>query len=554
MSHLRTPMSKPELPKNAPDWAAFLLKNQLPSPLKVGPQALHAMEQETLPYAKLAQQVNADPVLSFYLMDAAARLHGEGSEYSKTLDHAMSMIGIDTVKNTIRKVTLEDTSLEKTPSLLFMKSLSSSLFCAHLALRIAKDINMANSDDIFWSGLFVYVPEWYLWRFAAAEMRLVIETTNKPTTQAQIDVMNCSVLEIAREVILQLALPPLVKSCYVPENQITAKQWVTLSKHMKSTGTLLNNIENRELKVLLQQPVFVVQLAKLIADTSLSDWYSKASHRAQKILSAYLNISVADASRLTHEVAADMSREHAIPGILSPAARLFLPPLERKLHATQTPIAAPQSETPVTAEQAAQTKTKPEQSKSATPTESSALKKPSAPKPIYTETITAMYKTPQDFNDLHELMNAATSALVYGLELGRATISLINKERTRIKTYYAAGCQEHTGLAQFDARLVRGTLFEKLCNKAASVWVKPSSDSKITSLVPSNFKQVNEVEDYFLMSVFVNEKPFAIIYCDAYPENGLNETHYKYFKHLCKGISNTIPHLLLNKAKTKPAD
>jgi hypothetical protein len=552
MSRLRKPMSKPELPNNAPDWAAFLLKNQLPSPLKVGPQALRAMEQETLPYAKLAQQINADPVLSFYLMDAAARLNGDVSEYSKTLDHAMSMIGTEAVKNTIRKVPLEDTSLEETQSLLFMKSLSSSLLCAHLARRIAKDVNMANSDDIFWSGLFVYVPEWYLWRFATNEMKQIVETTNKPTTQAQIDVLNCSQLDIAHEVMLQLALPPLVKSCYLAENQITAKQWVALSRHMKSTGTLLNNIDNRELKVLLQQPVFIVQLAKLIADASLKDWYGKASHRAHKVLSAYLNISVAEALRLTHEVAADMSREHAIPGILSPAARLFLPPLERKLRAT--PTVAPQSDTPTIAEQAPQTKTQTEQDKAATPTEPTDLKKPSAPKPIYTETVTAMYKTPQDFNDLHELMNAATSALVYGLELGRATISLINKERTRVKTYYATGCQEHAELAQFDARLVKGTLFDKLCSKAASVWVKPSSDSKITSLVPSNFKQVNEVEDYFLMSIFVNEKPFAIVYCDAYPENGLNETHYKYFKYLCKGISNTMPHLVLKKAKTNPSD
>ncbi len=549
-------MTQSEMPNNAPDWAAFLLNNQLPSPFKVGQQALRTLEKETLPYAKLAQQINADPVLSFYLMDAAARLNGDDAEYSKTLDHAMSMIGIDAVKESIRKVPLEDASLEEVQSLYFVKTLNRSLFCAHLARRIANDMKMAGSDTLFWSGLFVYVPIWYLWRFATPEMRLMryaVETNHKAKTQAQDEVMNCSVADIASEMMKQLALPPLVKSCYDPENQVTAKQWVTLSRHLKSTGKLQNNIESRELKVLVQQPVFIVQLAKLIADAALNDWYDKATLRAQKILAAYLNISIADASRLTHKVAADMSRQHPIPGILSPAARLFLPATERKALKEKTETTKASSDEVV--QPPAPAKPEPAVESAASEANDSATqKKATAPKAIYTEMVTAMYKTPQDFADLHELMNASTSALVYGLGLGRATISLVNKEHTRLKTYYATGCQEQPQLSGFDSRLVKGTLFAKLCSKAASVWIKPTTDIKVSSLVPSSFKQIVEIEDYFLMSIFVNNKPFAIVYCDAFPHRELTEMDYKYFKYLCKGISGAMDYLVRNKGKSKETD
>jgi len=548
------------MPTNAPEWAKFLTRNPLPSPFKVGRLALKSLEKEAIPYSQLATTLNADPVLSFYLMEEAAREATDTTEYSKTLDHAMSMIGVDAVKETIKRLPVENVSMEEVQSLYFVKMLTRSLYAAHLAKKVAQIKGAHNPDDVYWAALFVYVPLWFLWRFATPEMRLLryaIHTNHKGKVQAQQEVLSCSIEEISTELVNTLALPPIVKACFQQENQPSPRQWVEISRHQKTQGQLVNMMEDRRLKMLIQQPMFSVQMVKLLADAAMDDWYSKTTKRAQQILAAYLDITLAEAVRLTHEVAADMSRAHPLPGILLPAARLFLPTQPKRAEHLETGSSSGKATASSATANAPEEAAKPQTAaREEAPRVSQTATQSNAPKAIYTQLVTAMYKTPEDFSDLHELMNGATSALVYGLGLGRATASLINKERTRIKTYYATGCQEHAELAGYDARLVKGTIFSKLSLKPASVWIKPSSDDSLTSLVPLNFKQVVEIEDYFLMSVFVNEKPFAVVYCDAYPDQKLTETDYKYFKYLCKGVSLALDYLVRNKAKknTKSSD
>lgn len=536
-------MSKADMPDNAQDWASFLLSKQLPSPLKIGRHVLKSLEHGPQPYKKIAQSLNSDPVLSFYIMEAAGRGIDNNTEFSKTLEHALSMIGIDKLTETIQAMPVEAFSAEEVSSLYFLKTLVRALYAAHIAKRIAIEKQQYNASELFWSSMFVYVPLWHLWRFATPEMRLLryaINTNHKAKAQAQIEILNASVEDISANLVHKLALPPLVKASYDKSHQLTPKQWVMISRHPKSQGQLLNVLDDKDLKMLIQQPTFVVQIAKLLADNALDDWYGRGTRRCQQILAAYLHKSLDDTVRMTHEVAAEMSREHPLPGILLPAARLFLPPRPSRIGKPESPGSTENksvSRLPNSADASAESKKPSPSTKSA------------APKPIYSDLVKAMYKSPSDFADLHELMNGATSALIYGLGLGRATISLINKEKTRIKCYYSTGCQDHAELSGFDAKLVKGTLFSKLCVKPSSIWIKASTDEKITSTVPMNFKQVVGIEDYFLMSIFVNEKPFAIAYCDAYPDRKLSESDYKYFKYLCKGISQAVDYLVRQKRK-----
>lgn len=566
-------MTNADMPQSASEWTKYLLGQSLPSPFKVGRQTLKAMESETLSYAKIAQQLTNDPVLSYYLMNAAGRDVGDHTEYSKTLDHAISMVGVETVERTIKSLPFESPSSEDIQSVYYAKMLARSLFSAHLARAIAIKKGQFNSEDLYWSGLFVYVPQWYMWRFATPEMRLLsyaVNSNNKPKDQAQIEILNCTIDEIATELSKELALPPIAKQCFEPEEQIKPRDWIALSRCMKSSGQISNQIEDRELLMQVQQPTFIVQLVKLIADNAMLCWYSRGTQRALRILAAYLNITRDEAMTLCHEVAAEASRAHPIPGIFLPAARLFLPPVEFKKQAPASIAQASSDDAPSETLDAA------EQTSSASPdanagsghqseettdlsgdisayeeddiaaTETQA---PWAPTAFFTDLVDKMYKTPDQFADLHELMNGATAALVYGLGMTRATVSLINKERTRLKTYYNTGCQGHDEMINYDTRLVQGTIFHRLALKSASVWVNSESGENVLSLVPSNFKQVVEVDDYMLKSIFIKDKPFAIIYGDSYQGAGLSEEQYKYFKYLCKGVTIALEYLVRNKGK-----
>ena len=153
-----------------------------------------------------------------------------------------------------------------------------------------------------------------------------------------------------------------------------------------------------------------------------------------------------------------------------------------------------------------------------------------------------MSQRPEEFSDLHELMNAATQGIAYGIEISRASVGLISKDGSRLKNYYSVGCQEQQELKNFETTIVKNTIFEKLSSRPASIWVKASSDKKILDLIPMNFKHAIETKEFFLMSVFVGKKPVAIFYADNIEGKALTEQNYKQFKFLCGAVSTALQH------------
>ena len=547
-------MSNAKKPSNAVEWADYLLQHTLPSPFKVGQQTLLAMQGAIMPYSQIAESLSHDPVLSFAIMEAAQPEDSSTTEYSKTLDHAISMIGVEEVERIIQKTPFESGTKQNQATELYIKSLSRALYAAELGRAIAQLKKNHNAEDLYWSCLFAYAPMWYLWHFTADAMheaRFSHYTQQRSKLEAQRAAYSCDLNQITLELISRLNLPPAVKACADPENQVKAKDWVSIAQHQKSRGQLVNVLEDKRLKMLIQQPVFLVQLCKYIADEALTDWYSRATLRSQKVLAAYLDMTRSEAISFSHQIAVDSSRRYPIPGILLPAARLFLPPIEfvpyGQRNNKNTPAKA--IETDVTTETVPESVSPAESQTVMQVADLSAEKEQFAPDSVYNDCVNKLYKDPGDFKDIHAMMNAAAAALVFGLGLGRASISLVNRERTRIKTYYSCGCEDSSELAGYQAQLVKGTVFNRLVQKPASVWIKPSSEEKIKALVPMNFKQVINIENYFLMSVFVNNKPFAIVYADGHEANAPNEERYKYFKYLCKGLGMSLSYHVSRQTK-----
>lgn len=521
-------MTSADTSQKAQEWSTYLLGKTLPTPFKVGNFVLEVMESKMPSYHTLANQLSQDPVLSFKLMQAASQQGSDNTEYSKTLDHAMSMIGVEQVQSNIRAMPNEADSNEDVAALYYKKILARSLYAAHLARAIAEEKGQFNSNELYWSGLFVYTPLWYLWRFATTEMRLLTfgESTKHKSSQAmQEAIFSCTIEAIAGELCQSLALPPLVKYCYQPEHQLSPRAWGKLAKLDLSRGEMNKILDSRELKLQVQHPSFVIQLVKLISDASMHCWYSRATERGIRLLACYLNISEDKATRMCHEFATEASRAHPMSGIFLPATRLFLPPYEF----VKAPSSAPKSEAESKAEatSAAQTQTSPNSSTNSDIDdddtfdfdETSDIKPPSSkpspetiePNEFFNGLATKMYKHPDEFSDVHELFNATTNALVYGLGIRRASISLFKHKEMLVKTHYSSGCQEHPELANFEMPLVKGTLFSRLAAKTASVWLQPSSEQHMLDLVPSNFKQVTQCDNFLMMSIFVNDRPFALV-------------------------------------------
>jgi len=562
-------MSEDSIPNNAHDWAQLLVKKQLPSPFRVGQLVLRQLDEGTLPYAKLAETINNDPILAYTVMSLANEARTKESESSKTVSQAISMIGVEQLEKSIKNLPFQSASSKDIKSFYYIRCMSTSLYAAHLGKKLSERKNKGNPKDIYWSSLFMGVPLWHLWRYATPEMRLIryaIRSNFKLPQVAEKEVLGDSIVNVTAAIAKHLFLPDLVNDSYKTKNQLSKKQWIQLA-HATPLKGMPNRIEDRTLLLTMQAPYFPIMLANLIAHFATYDWYSKATLRSQKMLATYLHIPLDDAIKLTHEVAADMSRAHPLPNplptVMLPAAKLLVPPRKRTKAQAATPppertvekTASKEESLKTIGEQAALTKeqseklaqqtatTEPEQNKPTAATAKPEVQnKPPENNPLFDELTEIMIHRPEEFVDLHELMNAATQGIAYGINLKRATVSLISKDGTRLKSYYSVGCQESEVLKDFGTKIVKNTIFEKLSNRPASIWVKASSNKKITDLLPMNFKHATDETDFFLMSVFVAKKPVAIFYADNHDGGSLTEQHYKQFKYLCGAVSNALQH------------
>ncbi len=548
-----THITKAEMPDNPKDWSRLLLSKTLPTPFRLGSLVIGSLDKNQ-PYHKIASQLSHDPILSFYIMNEANRGRPKGNPTSKTLDHAISMIGTDELQRLIKGLPHKGTSKTDIQSFYYLRIVASSIYAAHLGRAIARHKGRGNPEDIYWSSMFLGVPLWYLWRVATPEMRLVryaIRSNFKAAQQAEQEVLKCTVIDICEAMTLQMHLPDLTRQCYKKDLQLSRRQWLKLAHLARDDDTPLP-LEDRELAMLIQHPEFIVMLSNLIAHYATHDWYSSGCLRAQRILASFLRIPTSAAVRITHEAAASMSREHPIPGLMLPAAKLLLPPRPRTKVAPKG-AQTPKTEIRVAPMSAAEQSTPPPTSKKSKPV-TPAAKAASAifePTDMFRELTDIMQNRASEFTDLHELMNAATQGIAYGLHLSRATVSLVNRDNSRIKTYYSVGCREQQEMANFETQVVRQTIFEKLVSRPASVWIKPGSGDKVTKLIPMNFKQVTQVDECFLMSVFVGKKPVALFYADNFDGPALVEGQYSHFKYLCGAVTTALMHQARQKASEK---
>lgn len=568
-------MNKSDIPNSASDWSHFLSTKSLSTGSLVSKQVLKSLIEDDLPYKKIASVVNRDPIFAFYIVREANSSSEAATSSCKTLNHAISMIGIDKLKKIAKNIPFKKATAGDIQDFYYNRTISSSLLAAYLASKFSELKKVGQKDDMYWGALFCGAPLWYLWRFATPEMRLVyheIKQNFKTPNEAEREILGCSVAELAQELMKNIQLPPLAKESYSPENQLSIRQWIYISHHVSKDGKP-RKVDDKQINLILSSPGFAVTLANLLAHYASHDWYSRSTLRIQKVISVYLGVPLNKAVTLTHECAAEMSREHPIPEIMLPAAKLILPPRQQIQSTTKTALTKKVTSKPSTSN-AVISKTvvskivvskivEPETAVSKIkPTEQGILESPevSAPqqqqkrgdKETFTEFTDIMLNNPDNFVDLHELMNAATQCISYGLGLPRVIVALVNTNETRLKTYYSVGTRESPDLANYQADLTKPSLFSRLIGKPSSIWVKSTSNKNIWNAIPEDFKSACNAKEFFLMSIFVNQKPVAVFYADSCTENeSLSEYEYKQFKYLCSAATQCLQYLATKRTKSE---
>ncbi|KZZ59476.1 hypothetical protein A3762_05130 [Oleiphilus sp. HI0125] len=534
-------------PQDLQSWVEYLLKRKLPSALSLAPKAVLLMENEAPSYLKLAQILAPDPVVSLAIMRKANDNPRPESVFSKTLDHAMSMLGHQQVKELLVAIKKLDI---KYGYRAYYQTLGASLIKAYLALQFAKAKGSAKSLDIFWGSLFSDAPMWYMWCYATPLMREISRASIPKRKALELDLLGCSLKDIQLELLTALNAPDLALKT---QHCLSLRDWAQLSRFGQASAPTsasqsvaqANPAEPIELspalKIARQQPLFFIELSRFYLHYYLKDSSPKQMSRALATTAAGLDIPVDKVRTLCTKTLLKAAHRYQMPYSANAVCRVFddvkeyVPDAQGETSATGDARTEFSRVIPSTGKVA----------KSERIIESTGAKKQEDQKTITPETsflhlLKAIKQQPTDFNSASALMTKMVEQIQIGLHLKRCALCVLSKDISKLNIVFKSGIDGDDPLASFSTPIIKGTIFSVLCDKPAALWLKPSVKKEVADLVPMNFKQTTQRDEAFFASIFVKGKPIGVVYADQDPDQRIDEAQFRYFKLAIKALESSL--------------
>lgn len=543
-----------------------------------------------------------DPAMSVLLLQECQRQFGGRVAGSlSNLHHAVAMLGLDkTLTLTRRFVPLsEPVSAHQN----YLNALGCALHGAEQARNWMAQRHGSGADTVWLAALLLGLIDAALWHFAPREMQALAILTRReaiPPEEADLAVLGCRRPELARALAQRWGFPAAVLDAIEPDS---LPDPAFLLRHARrAQQNPQHKLPNRDSAgQLVRSPALYVHLARWLADSATRDWYSRNQQRCHAVLAACLFMTAGEARQLTAETALTLSRAWNVPFAPAPAANLLWPlqPARRrrirpsqlpkavaqllagKLPAAETPSArAPAAVKPAPRPAAARPAPPPAPPRSARAGQPPKIGLTShnlpedldrhsilnAPKPIvpvaapaaaharfpgfkslekkkeFEQFLQVLLSGQSVFRTEFEALRAAVEQLHECTELSRVVAGLHNPKLDQVEACFALGCDQYPALKRFRVRLQPANLFTHLLKQPASLWLSPDRPNKANGLMPGSFKQANQTDTCFLMSIFNHQGPFALLYADRGVDNrlGLSEHEYSIFKSVCTACSKHL--------------
>lgn len=521
------------VPKNRDYWVNYLEKVSLPAMAHTGPSVMKRLAVEGINQAQLAEQIWLDPVLIVHTLRIAnAQRSKHFGQDILDVANAISQLGAVTVQRSIRTIPVLAPKQHNTTDRFYLNSIMRSLHAATQARQMANYLKYPSPDDLFVAALLFGMPMWSLWKQAHNEMqwveKLIIEE-RVPRMRAEIAVLGSSCDEIALGLAKRWRLPTLVidalDSRSLPSLNVMARaeRATALSRPMK-----LEDLNA------LKQPASIVSLANWIAFETDIDWYSQHTVRCSHMMAATLGITPDEAWQRQVKTSLHVSATYYIPGVSAPGAKLMWLPVPRSPKRT---VKLAQLHNLQEVKHSIEIKRAETNPAGSTPSTIRPARKSNAK--LLTDFLSRVqnegrFKSPQ------ELLKFTIGALQGGLGLRRAAVFLLNATQTHLQTFEVAP-ESEADLTALKIPLAPKNLFSHMLAKPASLWVNPRENSKYLSLLPAELVRVLAGEEFFVMSLFIGEKPFALLFADPDVENSeLSDGEYRLFKNLCSHASKAL--------------
>ncbi len=251
------------------------------------------------------------------------------------------------------------------------------------------------------------------------------------------------------------------------------------------------------------QKTRLIAFTSRICEISEQGWYHERMLQTLDEFAEFLRLPVDNVVSQTHQFAVDAARSSFIADAWQPASRLLL--LADAAWSPQLPA------------QTAPAKTTATETVQAKPADFSNRLKQQLQRP--------------DLSQM-ELLQFCIHSLQQDLGLSRLSVMLLSKDNQWIQQRLALGFGNDSPLAKFRIETERSGIFKMLLQQPQSLLINDGNLKKYQKLIPQRFLASIMTTNFMAMSLFIGNKPVAIIYADRSTDNqGISVAHYQKFKH-----------------------
>lgn len=467
-------------------WLHRLDQSCLPA-LKANTEQLRqlaASEQANI--GQMADIIESDPGLSLRLMRYINNLRRKHlrSEIS-TVRHALMMLGIDYVQQIPEEIPHVEAQTPEVQQRL-RHHFNRSFHAAWQARTWAVLNRDTVADELYMATLLHNLGEILMDLHEPQEMDRVREMMHRKKMSA----------DEAEYVVFGFSLDHLT---------------VELAKQWQLPSILIDALQSENAQ---SNRVLNVMLAARLAEQVEEGWYNAATGELLEQIAEFMMTDIGSIATLTHKTAveaANLSAQYQVP---HPAIALLYPPSAEE-------EVEQESETTIDNE----------------PADSELCLMPQ--RQVYVRVMKALAQTTAEI-PLKEIIALALEGMHSGLGLNRAVFAMLTPDKGQLKARSILGSDNDPHFSRFVVDLNNHNLFVRLMENPLSLWLNDENRNKFFNLIPIQFHKLTHNDHFFIMSLFVRNKPVGMFYADRPRACHLDEETYKQFKQIVAQVSHTL--------------
>ena len=519
-----------EKPADIFGWQELLSDYKLPVNTSVRDEALLKLKLTSGNANNVAAIISGDPALALRFFSEANKFLLRKNNEAPSLATAISLLGFPRVTDILKQAEGYNSTAFAHLNY-FRQQLSVSLHAARQAEAWATANPYWPAGEMFWPALFQRAPLWALWFHGGEQMQewqqQRMHRGGSSSAELEINIFGCTLKELCNTLCKKWYLPKLSQQSWQTKHIGTPEQWVKMAnvKPDQTHHILENDIK---LQRIFSEPAFAIASCNSLAEEAEWDWRSHRTSRLQKLLALLIHSKVEDGIAISHQASAATGKY--LNGCLHPSVQLLnhyrkkdhLSLLDEPESATTLSIASPP------------TLKRPQ----------NLTAKDSIASQNFLQALNELEQQAYTFNNIHDVMKFAIDVACDHIGMERVTSSLLNIYTKELRTYYSRGAENNPALKNFRHTLQRGDIFNKLLQKSSSIRMQKLNYEKVWGIIPYEFKLATNVNEFFMMSIFDEDKPIAIFYADrGNSKTKLKSEQYQHFKQLCHAVSQCLQDL-----------